>query len=120
MTRFAILLATLGCTACGSSDDATVGSFDDELPDFVETLCTYQSTCSGDDKAACKADITRDMGDAKTQLDDAGDAACAECMHVKSAEIQKALDASCDVSAADTQTILAACGADDEYCAGYP
>jgi hypothetical protein len=117
--------------ACGgvSSDPQTmVGSFDDELPTFKDTLCTEESRCGGVDELACRNDVTADMANAKELLDPAGEQRCAECMHVKTRELQAILDANCDRSAGDEAAVLAACdlnpndGVDkpDEACAGFP
>ena len=125
-------LLALVFAACGGVDSdpggSSVGSFDEELPEFRETICESEARCSGLDKLACLQDVETDMADAKELLDAAGEARCAQCMHVKTIELQKILDASCDRAAGDEAAVLAACDLDpndgaenyDEACAGKP
>lgn len=135
MHKMASLFLVFGLSSCGGGDDDAVGSFDDELPSFRTTLCDVAATCAGQNRAMCEADVSADMADAKAQLDDTGELRCARCMHVKTVEGAKILDASCDLRAASEAAILAECDLnpaadydgdgtagndDDEACAGFP
>jgi hypothetical protein len=111
------------------------GTFDEEVGPFIDTMCMVQATCFGADMQMCVTDMTTDMADAQGQLDETGETQCAGCMHVKTREAQKILDAACDVNAGDSEAVFAACDLDpnvdydgngtpdddhDEACAGFP
>ena len=129
-------------TACGSGDDGGGGGgggggddWDTTIEALVDTLCVDGAACTGDDPGQCEGDVRTDMADARAQLDAAGEARCLACLDVKMRELRKIIAASCDVAAADTDAIYAACDLDpatdyngdddpanddDEACAGFP
>lgn len=137
-----VLTIALGCGGEEGGDPPgdgppgpAAGTFDEELPAFRTATCDHAVRCIGQDRAMCEADLTADMADAKAQLDDAGEARCARCMHAKTTEIGKIVAAGCNHMAADANAIFAACDLDpavdydgdgnrgnddDEACAGYP
>ena len=132
--RFLGLVLLVACSGVDSSPNGA-GSFDDEVVRFRDTICEVGARCSGEDLVACKTDVTTDMNDAKAALDQAGQARCATCVHVKRVEAQRILDAACDFAAADIVAVLDVCDLDpaidydqdgtpdnddDEACAGYP
>lgn len=134
MYRLAVLTG-LVLAACEGGKGGASGSFDAEVDQLATTTCDLAATCFGEPGESCEADIRMDMADAKAQLDEAGQAACAECMNVKSREIQKILDAMCDLEAGNEPAVFAACDLDptvdfdgdgtpdndhDEACAGFP
>lgn len=136
MTRFfGILTLVLAAAACEGGKGGGTGSFDDEATAFADISCRLGAECFGASEPTCVADIETDMADAKAQLDDAGEQACIECMSVKATEIQKILDANCDIRAGSEAAVFAACDLDpavdfdgdgtadnddDEACAGFP
>ena len=128
MRWLSIILFVAACAADDSDSQTGAGSFDQELPSFVATLCEVDASCFGADENTCRQDVETDMADAKAALDAAGEQRCAECMDVKTREAQKILNAGCDVNAADNAAVLAACDLnpsdgvqkDDEACAGFP
>lgn len=135
MTRF-IGFLTLAMIACGGGSGGGTGNWDDEVAQLAATGCALGATCFGDtEKEMCEADVVADMADARAQLDDTGELQCIECMNVKSVEMQKILDADCDIRAASEAAVFAACDLDpavdfdgdgtvdnddDEACAGFP
>lgn len=126
MKRLVLLLA-IGCGE-GVSSGNGAGSFDEEVTGFQMTLCKVEAQCFAKDEAECNRDVAEDMAYVKMLYDDELEQRCADCMHVKTLQAQRILDASCDVDAADEQAILDACDLDpndgmrmdDEACAGYP
>lgn len=135
MTRILGWFIALALAGCEGGKGGATGSFDDEAMAFAEVSCQLAADCFGSTDAGCIAEITTDMADAKAQLDEAGQAACIECMSVKAREIQNILDASCDIAAGSEPAVFAACDLDpavdfdgdgttdndhDEACAGFP
>lgn len=137
LTRFVLLFAVAACGAgvsdnpnadSGAGDGDAVGSYAEESPGFQLTLCKVEATCFAKDEAECQRDVADDMAYAAELLDDAGEERCAACMHVKTREFQKVLDAACDLAAADEAALRMVCDLDpsdgvdklDEACAGYP
>lgn len=140
MTRLAfivlasiVLASTFACSD-GVSGDPQSG-FDAEAARFTDLICRYAVSCGPTPDAACKSDVETDLADAKAQLDEAGEARCAECLNAKSIELQKVFDDACNIRAADEDAIFAACDLDpavdydgdgtpdnddDEACAGKP
>lgn len=125
------MVVMLVLAACGGDDGGGGGgtsSFDNELSPFENSLCDVGAQCFNDDRAQCISDVMADMADAKAMLDAAGQDQCAACMHAKTVEAQKFLDANCDSSVLDEAAVIAACDttpdngedSDDEACAGYP
>ena len=133
--RMLMLAMVLVLTACGGDGGSSGSAFDSTLPEFISAGCELEATCFGDDQAACEADVTADMADAKEALDEAGEDQCALCMLAKIEQGNAILEAACDVGAADPQAVYDACDLDaatdfdmdgtadnddDEACAGYP
>jgi hypothetical protein len=128
--------AMIGCLAFGcGGGDGTDDDFTTVARDFAAVICAVEAECFSEDEQACRSDVAADMEDARGLLDDDGEARCIACMQAKRREAQKVLDASCDVSAADVEAVLAVCDLDpasdydddgvldndhDEACAGYP
>jgi hypothetical protein len=126
-------LLFLIAAACGGGDDSG-GSWDDVVDDFVDATCVDYEPCTGADPVACDTDVRTDLADARDELDDAGEAACIDCLAAKAAVIRDVLPA-CQPGGDDIATIIAACDTDpavdfdgdgtadnddDEACNGHP
>lgn len=127
MRRAPLLILLAACGGGGSP-------WDDGVDDFVAATCVEYADCTGDDPATCESDVRADLGDAEAELDDAGEAACLECLATK-AEVVRSIAEDCQPMAEDIAAIVAACDTDptvdfdgdgtpdnddDEACAGFP
>lgn len=125
-----MFVALAACSGGGGSD----GSWDEGVDDYVEASCVEFEPCTGTDPADCEADVRADLGDARDELDDAGEQECLDCLAAKSEAVRGALPG-CQPDAADVAAVLAACDTDptfdfdndgtpdnddDEACNGHP
>jgi hypothetical protein len=109
--------------------------FDTSVDNFTVLICQVGDVCVDQDPVACETDVRTDLADAEEILDEAGEAQCIECLDAKAIELQKLLDADCDVTVLDNAAVFAACDLDpavdfdgngtaddddDEACAGFP
>jgi hypothetical protein len=116
---FVAALAAGACDDDGITSDP-VGSFDDEVPRFIDAVCGVSDRCDNErPDGDCEDDVEEDMADAKAALDEAGEEACAMCMHV-TIEVIEGLGSRCDPTDAELERLFDACGENDEACAGFP
>jgi hypothetical protein len=136
MTRtLAALVIACAFAACAGDDGGDDVGWDATVDEFVQAGCVEAAVCSGEAPAECEGDVRADMEDAREALDGPGETRCIDCMTVKVRELRKVIAASCNVGAADTGAIFAACDLDpavdydgdgqtanddDEACAGFP
>lgn len=86
---------------------------------FAEAIC--QNACVPTaDQEQCIVDVVVDMNQARDELPDSGEAACIECMRVKTEAMPEIVANGCEPSAATQLEITTACGDLDEACAGFP
>jgi hypothetical protein len=118
MKRFLLLVLVVGCSN-GPVGNTSPSDWNDAVNAYIQAACVDAAVCTGDDPDQCTSDVQTDMAQAKTMLDADGQAACVDCLNVK-AEQAHAYSFTCDMADIDMDAIVAACGANDEACAGFP
>jgi hypothetical protein len=110
-------LLLFGCD--GGTVNNPTGDWNEAVDDLVAAICVDLEPCTGDDPATCEDDVRADMQDARDQLEGAEEGDCVACMQVLA---EQAHDQSftCDPADIDMDAIEAACGTDNEVCAGFP
>jgi hypothetical protein len=110
-TALAVLTVVV---ACGGD----AADWDGAVADYEEGLCT--STCRVQTEDACRRDIQADLTDARALLDPAGEQRCIDCLDTRLRLIPLVEVQACQPTAAQNTEVVAACGASDEACAGFP
>ena len=116
------LVFLLAVAACGGGpvDNTGPGAWNDAVTDYVKAVCMDMAVCTGDDPGTCESDVRVDLADAKAALDEAGEAACIDCLEVKAEQAHNE-SFTCDAADVDMDAIIAACGPNgDDNCAGFP
>lgn len=108
------LVALLALAACGGN----TADWDGAAADYEEGLCT--STCRVQAEDTCRRDLRTDLAEAKALLDPAGEQRCIACLDTKLRLIPVVEMQGCQPTAEQDAEVVAACGADDEACAGFP
>ena len=108
------LCALLAVAACGGDGADWEGA----VADFEVGLCT--STCRVETEDACRRDLRADLTDARARLDLAGEQRCIDCLDTKLRLIPLVDMQACQPTAAQSAEVVAACGANNEACAGSP
>ena len=126
-----MLLAACGGDPVGNTSPST---WNDAVNAFIDATCNDATTCTGDDPAQCTTDVTADMAQAKSMLDETGQAQCIQCMNAR-AQAARDFAITCDMADIDFAAVYAACDLDpsmdydgdgtpdnddDEACAGFP
>ena len=109
-TAWAVLV-TAACAGDGAGWDSAVS-------DFEDGVCT--TACNALPEDACRRDVQTDLADARAILDDVGEQRCIDCLDTKLRLIPPIEMQACQATAAQEAEVRAACGANDEACAGFP
>jgi hypothetical protein len=127
----ALWLVLAGCTEHGKGGG---NSWDVREEQFAEAFC--QNACVPvEDQADCLEDVLADMAQARAELSDDAEAACIECMRVKTELMAEIVAMGCQSSAEIDQQVVEACDSDplfdfdgdgvpmndsEEACVGFP
>jgi len=111
--RSALAVLTV-VAACGGD----AADWDGAAADYEEGLCT--STCRVQTEDACRRDLQAALADARALLDPAGEQRCIDCLDTRLRLIPLVELQGCQPTAAQDAEVTAACGANDESCAGIP
>ncbi|NTX07526.1 hypothetical protein [Myxococcus sp. CA040A] len=116
---FAMSVAWLGC---GGEDPSQI-TYDEWAERAATVQCSHEARCEGSslDEAACMAQVLERYRQVEPELEDATGArtGCVRCMRIRTEVLTASLDSECQ-QPVDTSRINAACGADQQACAGAP
>lgn len=113
------LVMALAVMGCGGHGKGGGDEWDVRETMFAEAAC--QNECVEVSlQEQCIVDIIQDLDQAREILADSEEAQCIECMQVKTELIPQFVANQCETTANLDAQIAAACGDNDEACAGFP